>query len=136
MKKLTMLFLLLCSLSSFAQRNDYKVIFDVTSKDPHSHQTVIREINGIKELRPDANLEVAIYSDALDMVLKDKSNVRSELEDLMRNKKATVKGGGFTMKRSHVEADQLIPGVKMVPDAIYEIITRQKEGWGYIKVAQ
>jgi intracellular sulfur oxidation DsrE/DsrF family protein len=39
------------------------------------------------------------------------------------------------MKRHNIDAFQLLPGVSIVPDGIYEIITKQKEGWGYIKAA-
>ena len=41
----------------------------------------------------------------------------------------------MTMKRDKIDNAQLITGVETVPDAIYEIITRQSEGWGYIKVS-
>jgi intracellular sulfur oxidation DsrE/DsrF family protein len=39
------------------------------------------------------------------------------------------------MKRMNVDKSQLIPGVEVVPDGIYEIISKQRENWGYIKVA-
>jgi hypothetical protein len=42
----------------------------------------------------------------------------------------------IAMKNNQVEQSQLIPGVQIVPDGIYEIITKQKEGWGYIKAAR
>ena len=29
---------------------------------------------------------------------------------------------------------QLLPGVQTVPDGIYEIVSKQQEHWGYIKV--
>jgi intracellular sulfur oxidation DsrE/DsrF family protein len=38
------------------------------------------------------------------------------------------------MQRYNIDKSQLIPGVEVVPDGIYEIITKQREGWGYIKV--
>jgi intracellular sulfur oxidation DsrE/DsrF family protein len=38
------------------------------------------------------------------------------------------------MKNHNIDASQLLPGVGIVPDGIYEIMTRQREGWGYIKV--
>jgi uncharacterized protein len=38
------------------------------------------------------------------------------------------------MKRHNVDKTQLLPGVEVVPDAIFEIVTKQSEGWGYIKV--
>jgi intracellular sulfur oxidation DsrE/DsrF family protein len=40
------------------------------------------------------------------------------------------------MKNNNVTADQLLPGIHVVPDGIYEIITKQREGWGYIKAAR
>jgi intracellular sulfur oxidation DsrE/DsrF family protein len=38
------------------------------------------------------------------------------------------------MKVHNVEKNMLIPGVKTVPDGIYELISRQADGYGYIKV--
>jgi intracellular sulfur oxidation DsrE/DsrF family protein len=40
------------------------------------------------------------------------------------------------MQRYNIDKSQLIAGVETVPDGIYEIITKQKQGWGYIKVSQ
>jgi hypothetical protein len=39
----------------------------------------------------------------------------------------------MTMKRNNVDSTQLVPGVEIVPDGIYEIISKQQAGWGYIK---
>ena len=93
-------------------------------------------MRGISQSRPDAQLEVAIYGNALDMVMKDKSIIADAIQELSRNKKASFKVCGATMKRHNVDKTQLLPGVEVVPDAIFEIVTRQHEGWGYIKVAQ
>jgi hypothetical protein len=114
----------------------YRVIFDITSGDTAAHKTVIRQIRGISQSRPDAQLEVAIYSDALGMVLKDKSIIADAIQELSSNKKASFKVCAATMKRNNIDKTQLVAGVDIVPDAIYEIVTRQHEGWGYIKVAQ
>jgi uncharacterized protein len=50
----------------------YKVVFDITSADTAAHKTVIRQMKGISQSRPDAQLEVAVYGNALAMVMKDK----------------------------------------------------------------
>jgi hypothetical protein len=39
------------------------------------------------------------------------------------------------MKRYKITKDQLLPMIRTVPDAIIEIVTKQGEGWGYIKEA-
>ncbi|MBC9913816.1 DsrE family protein [Chitinophaga varians] len=134
-KLLIILTFLLTSMICFAQA-DYKVIFDITSKTPEAQQTLLRQLNGILKGAPDAQLEVAVYGDALDMVLKDKSTVAPALSELINNhKNVNFKVCGATMKRNNKNASELLPGVQVVPDAIYEIITKQREGWGYIKVA-
>lgn len=120
---------------SMAQTAAYRVIFDITSGDTAAHKTVIRQIRVISQSRPDAQLEVAIYSDALGMVLKDKSIIADAIQELSSSKKASFKVCAATMKRHNVDKSQLIAGVDIVPDAIYEIVTKQHEGWGYIKVA-
>ena len=40
------------------------------------------------------------------------------------------------MKRHKMTIGDLIPGVGSVPDGIYEIVMKQKDGWGYIKEAK
>lgn len=131
----TFLLLLLPSTWATAQSGDYKVIFDITSKDTLAHKTVIRQLNGIAQSRSDAKLEVAIYGDALCMVTKEKSIIADAIQELINSKKASFKVCAATMKRNQVDKSQLVAGVEVVPDAIFQIITRQHEGWGYIKVA-
>jgi uncharacterized protein len=125
---------LLMPVLAAAQTAPYKVVFDITSSDTAAHKTVIRQMRGISQSRPDAQLEVAIYGDALAMAMKDKSIIADAIQELSSNKKASFKVCGATMKRHNVDKTQLLPGVEVVPDAIFEIVTKQHEGWGYIKV--
>lgn len=137
MKKIMLLlFLLMGYVFAFSQKVPYRVVFDLTSKDPANYTAVLRQIKGIMQERPDAQLEVAIYSEGIDMVRKSNEAFAKDIEDLISEKKATFKVCGYTMKRKNIDPSELLPGVTVVPDAIYEIITRQREGWGYIKVAQ
>lgn len=134
--KMLIVALALMPVFTFAQTGTYKVVFDVTSSDTAAYKTVIRQMRGISQSRPDAQLEVAIYGDALPMVMKDKSTVADAIHELSSSKKASFKVCGATMKRNNIDKSQLLAGVDVVPDAIYEIVTKQHEGWGYIKVAQ
>lgn len=119
-----------------AQTTPYNVVFDLTSKDTNVHKSVMRWLNGISQDRPDAKMEVVLYGQSLDMITKDKSTVAPDIQKLTRNKNISVKVCALAMKRHNVDSTQLLPGVMMVPDGIYEIVSRQKEGWGYIKAAQ
>jgi hypothetical protein len=118
-----------------AQTVPYNVVFDLTSSDTNDHKSVIRWISGISQDRPEAKLEVVLYGQSLGMVQKDKSAVAPAIQQLLQNKNISVKVCAAAMKRHNIDASQLLPGIGIVPDGIYEIITRQKEGWGYIKAA-
>ena len=117
-----------------AQQKDYKVVFDITSKDTLAHQTVIRQATLITQTNPEAQVEIVLFGQSLPLVIKDKSVVAPEVQKLLQNKNVSFKVCEVTMKRYNIDKSQLITGVGIVPDGIYEIITKQKEGWGYIKV--
>jgi uncharacterized protein len=53
----------------------------------------------------------------------------------LSKKDVSIKVCALAMKRQNVDESQLLPGVQVVPDGIYEIISKQRDGWGYIKVA-
>lgn len=135
MKPLLFILSVMVSMAALhAQTIPYNVVFDLTSKDTNDHKTVIRWLNGITKDKPDAKLEVVLYGQSLDMVVKGKSVVAKDIEQLTQNKNITVKVCEATLKRYNVDVSQLLAGVGTVPDGIYQIISRQKEGWGYIKV--
>lgn len=128
--------LLLAPLFLLAQKPDYKVVFDLTSKDPAVHQTVVRWLSAISKETPDAQLEVVFYGQSLDMIRSDKSTLAADITTLARSNNVSFAVCEMAMKRHNIDKSQLLPGVKTVPDGIYELVSRQKQGWGYIKVAQ
>lgn len=121
-------------LMATAQATDYKVIFDLTSNDPVAQQQVIRDAGLIKAAHPHAQLEVVVYGQGLDLVRKDKSSEADAVAKLSRQG-VVFKACHVAMDRQHVTESQLIPGVQTVPDGIYEIISKQHQGFGYIKIA-
>lgn len=119
----------------YAQSNDYRVVFDLTSRDTINQQTVVREIGLIRAANPEAQLEVVIYGQGLDLAVRGRSAQESAVQKLIADGKAKFKVCAMTLKRNNISTDQLVAGVEVVPDGIYEILTKQREGWGYIKVA-
>ena len=116
-----------------AQTSDYKVVFDLTSKDSMDHKAVIRWLSEVSKANPDAKLEVVMYGQGFNMVTKDRTVVSDAVTGLMANKNISFKVCAVSLKNNNVDKNQLLPGVETVPDGIYEIISKQKEGWGYIK---
>ena len=132
-KNIFVIFMVLFSPIFLSAQSDYKVVFDLTSNDTLNHKAVIRWTNEIIKASKDAQVEVVFYGNSLDMVQKDKSVVADDVAKLSANKNVSFKVCSVAMKAHNVDKNQLISGVETVPDGIYEIVTKQREGWAYIK---
>ena len=117
-----------------AQAVQYRVVFDLTSKDSLEQKAVMRWVKGITASNPEAKLEVVMYGKGLEMVMPERSSVAADVQAALKNPNSSFAVCEVAMKNNNVKTSQLFPGVKTVPDGIYEIISKQHEGWGYIKV--
>ena len=137
MKKIAILILSLFMMANLtAQEKPVKIVFDVTSANEKVHGAAVRHVKGMSKAYPDSKFEVVMYSGAINMVLTNKSSVAYDMEALTKNKNVSFVVCEGTMKRHKIDKSRLISGVISVPDGILEIITKQAEGWGYIKESQ
>jgi len=125
---------LFCSFLLKAQK-DYKVVFDLTSGDSLSQQTAVRWVSEITKAEPTALVEVVMFGKGLPLAVKDRSVVADAVTSLATNKNVAFKVCAIALANQKIDKSQLLPGVQTVPDGIYEVISKQREGWGYIKVA-
>ena len=121
------------SLLAHAQK-DYRVVFDLTSKDSNDQRAVIRWVNEVAKAEATAQIEVVMYGQGLALVTKGRSLFADDVTKLAQNKNIAFRVCQVAMKNQGIEQSQLIEGVGTVPDGIYEVISKQREGWGYIKV--
>ncbi|MDN3690243.1 DsrE family protein [Cyclobacterium jeungdonense] len=136
MKKIILLCpFLIISIGVWAQSNPVKIVFDITSKDEATHQAALRHVTMMSTSYPDSEFEVVVYAGAYPMVLKASSAVAEEIQQFEGNERVTFVVCEATLKRHQINPSQLLAGVKTVPDGILEIVTKQGEGWGYIKEA-
>jgi intracellular sulfur oxidation DsrE/DsrF family protein len=135
MKKILFILTLFVGSIAVAQENPVKIVFDVTSADEGVHQTAMRHIKMMSAAYPDSEFELVVYSGAINMVTDGKSSVQDDIIALSENDNVQIKVCEGTMKRKGITTNELLPGVGTVPDGILEIVTKQGEGWGYIKEA-
>jgi len=136
MRKLNLFTIILLFSTQFAfAQKDYKVVFDLTSGDTLSQQTAIRWVNEIVKAEPTAQVEVVMFGKGLPLAVKDKSAVATDVTTLATNKNVAFKVCSVAMANQKIDKAQLLPGVQTVPDGIYEIVSKQQQGWGYIKVS-
>src|SRR5882672_8754641 len=127
MKKILLftVFFMLVAYFAQAQVSNYKVVFDMTSRDSINQVAVLRELNLIRENNPDAKMEVVMYGQGIDLAVKGRSPQEATVTKLLADKGISFKICALAMKRNNIDKSQLIPGVEVVPDGIYEIVTKQ-----------
>ena len=136
MRKLSLFTIVLLFVSQFLlAQKDYKVVFDLTSGDTLSQQTVIRWVNEIIKTEPTAQVEVVMFGKGLPLAVQDRSALANDVVSLATNKNVAFKVCAIALANQKIDKSQLLTGVQIVPDGIYEIVSKQREGWGYIKVA-
>ena len=113
----------------------YRVVFDLTSRDTLDQKAVLRWIKEVSTSSPDAQMEVVMYAKGFEILMPERSAFIADVKEAMKNPNVTFKVCAIALKNNNVTQAQLVAGVQTVPDGIYEIVSKQQENWGYIKVA-
>ena len=136
MRKLSLFTIALLFVSQFLlAQKDYKVVLDLTSGDTLSQQTAIRWVNEVIKTEPTAQVEVVMFGKGLPLAVQDRSALANDVMSLATNKNVAFKVCAIALANQKIDKSQLLTGVQIVPDGIYEIVSKQQAGWGYIKVA-
>jgi intracellular sulfur oxidation DsrE/DsrF family protein len=122
------------STTAYAAGKPYRVVFDLTSRDSLDQKAVMRWIREISASNPKAELEVVMYGKGFELVMPERTTLLSEVQGAAKNPNVKFKVCEIAMKNNQIEKTQLIPEVETVPDGIHEIVMKQQDGWGYIKV--
>lgn len=112
----------------------YRVVFDLTSRDTLDQKAVLRWIKETSTVHPDVQAEVVMYAKGFELVMPERSAFVAEVKEAMKNPNVKFVVCAAALRNNKVEKSQLIEGAETVPDGIYELVAKQQEGWGYIKV--
>ena len=127
-------FTLMCLGIAYSQGAPYRVVFDLTSRDSLDQKAVMRWVKEVMTANPDAKVEVVMYGKGFELVMPEKSAFIAEVKEAAKNLNVAFKACQVALRSNKVERDQILKEAQTVPDGIYEIISKQHEGWGYIKV--
>jgi len=125
--------LLIAATSLNAQSEKHKIVFDLNSKDTSVHSTVLRQFTNILKAAPDAELELVCHGQAIFMFVSDKFYLEEKVKELKAKGNVSFKICANSMKRYNVDKSQINPLGDIVPIAMLEISSKEKEGWSYIK---
>ena len=117
-----------------SQQQPYRVVFDLTSRDTLDQKAVLRWIREVGTSSPNAQMEVVMYGKGFELVMPERSAFINDVKEALKNPNVSFRVCAVALKNNSVDKNQLLAGVGTVPDGIYEIVSKQQENWGYIKV--
>jgi hypothetical protein len=115
-----------------ADKKTHRIVFQLTTPDTAAYRSLARQLNNVLTHWPGAQLEVVAHNKGIGMLLKEKTNVQSEMTALK------AKGVQFvacenTLKQQKLEKSQIVAESGFVPVGVAEIVEKQEAGWAYIK---
>ena len=120
---------------ALADEKPYRVVFDLTSRDSLDQKAVMRWIREISAASPKAVLEVVMYGKGYELVMPERSSRFADVQEAVKNPNVVFKVYEIALKNNNTTREQLIKEAQTVPDGIHEIVMREQDGWGYIKVS-
>ena len=91
MKKILFIVCLLALFAPVVQAQaDYKVVFDLTSRDTLDHKAVLRWAGEVAKASADAKVEVVMYGQGVNMMVSGKSVVENAITKLTDNKNISL----------------------------------------------
>jgi len=137
MRTILLLFLssFLFASTAFSQEKSpepLKIVFQLTTSDTTAHKALMKQLGNITSVRPDTRIEVVCHGPGLDMLRKDRSIVSKKIE-VFAAKGITFSACEFSLKERKVSKEAILPEAGYVEAGIIHIVTRQTEGWHYIK---
>ncbi len=116
---------------SIAQQ--HKIVFQFTNgNDTLQQKAFVKQLQNLADHWPDAQFEVVVYNQGLELLMTQTSRYSTELTELQS------KGIHFvvcenTLKNRKINKEAFIPIVSYVKAGIAEIVEKQEQGWSYIK---
>lgn len=115
-----------------AENKQHKVVFQLSSEDTLVHKSLMKQLNNIITVAPDSKIEVVCHGPGLNMLISGKTIVQEKINQLKKRNIVFV-ACEFSMSERNIPKEKIIPEAGFVPYAIIEIVSRQEEGWSYIK---
>ncbi len=138
MKKLVLsLLVLIAAIVGNAQNNKHsnkvhKIVFQLASDDSLVHKGLMKQLNNVLTAAPNAKIEVVCHGPGIYMLIKDKNTVQDKIQE-MKTRGIVFAACENTLKDRNISKDKVIAEAVIVPSALIEIITKQEQGWSYIK---
>ena len=114
------------------ENKQHKIIFQLSIDDSLAHKALMKQLKNITTVAPGTKIEVVCHGPGLNMLVMGKTTVQEKIIQL-KKKDIVFVACEFSMSERNVPKEKIIPEAGFVRAGIIEIVTKQEQGWSYIK---
>ncbi|MDB5278278.1 DsrE family protein [Ferruginibacter paludis] len=133
-KKTIALFIIAISLCIYSTAQvKHHVIIQLTSNDTAVWHGLMNNIKHLHETWGNTvQIEVVAHGPGIEMLMKGKTTQQQGITTL-KNTGIVFDACMNTMKAKNLTKDDIIADAGFVPSGVVEVVTKQEEGWSYLK---
>ena len=111
----------------------HNIVIQLNTADTASWSSIIGNIKNIQKAWPaNLNIEVVVHGRAIDFLVKDKTYFAGDIQ-LLASQGIKFNACQNTMRKHNITTDMLLNVASTVPSGVVEVVTKQEEGWSYLK---
>jgi len=115
-----------------AKSPEHKIIFQLTSGDTIAHKQLMKQFSNILSVSPSTKIELVCHGAGMDMLISGKTIVEEKITALAKQG-VVFNACEFSIKERKIDRSTILKIAGYVPAGIIEIVTKQEQGWSYIK---
>lgn len=118
---------------SNAQDAEHKIVFQMTTDNPKEHKALMNNLRNLKKGWGDTvQMLVVVHSPGVALV-DAKNSFTEEIQQFIKEDRVVFAVCENTLKQRNIDKASLMPNIEFVPMGVAEIVTKQEQGWSYIK---
>lgn len=133
-KKMITLFIIAACICNVAMAQvKHRVVIQLSSNDTAVWHGLMNNIKHLQETwHKDVQIEVVAHGPGIELLVKAKTTQQEKISEL-KSAGVVFDACMNTMKARNLTKDAIVADAGFVPSGVVEVVTKQEEGWSYLK---
>ena len=114
------------------EKTTHKIVVQLSTPDTAAHRALTKQLNNLTSVWKDADVVVVVHNRGINMLRKNLTNVSKEIE-MLSERGVKFLACEFTLQQLKIKKDEIVEKAGFTPYGLVEIITRQENGYAYLK---
>lgn len=119
-------------LAQSKEKGKHKIVIQFNEADSVSQSRVVLQVENIRKIWADAQVEVVCLGGGLDLLTTKGSKFSTMIAE-WTNKGIVFAACNNSMNLRKISKEDMLPQAVIIPAAVIELAVKQEEGWSYFR---